>query len=308
MELCDYGCGQEAKFPFKNGKRCCSKSHRQCPASRRKTSAKMIGHKISKETKEKIRQSKLGIPRSEKTKQKIAISNTDHKVLKETREKIRLSLKGRIPWNKGKIDCYSKEANDKRINSLLGEKNPYWKGGYSLNGIPTYDSYKNKLGFAEKCRRNLKDKNILEVKCTYCGNWYIPTLSSISERVRALLGTNRGELRLYCSEKCKQSCSIYRQIKYPKGFKQTSSREVQPELRQMRFKLDNYTCQKCNKHQDELEVALHCHHIEGIRWEPLESADLDKCITVCEDCHKKIHKIEGCGYHDMRCPEENKGE
>ena len=69
----------------------------------------------------------------------------------------------------------------------------------------------------------------------------------------------------------------------------------------MRLEIDNYTCQKCNKHQDELEVVLHCHHIEGIRWEPLESADLDKVIIVCEDCHKEIHKIEGCGYHDMKC-------
>lgn len=31
MKLCDYGCGQEAKFTFKNGKKCCSKNHSQCP-------------------------------------------------------------------------------------------------------------------------------------------------------------------------------------------------------------------------------------------------------------------------------------
>lgn len=31
MKLCDYGCGKEAKFIFKNGKKCCSKNHRQCP-------------------------------------------------------------------------------------------------------------------------------------------------------------------------------------------------------------------------------------------------------------------------------------
>jgi len=24
MKLCDYGCGQEAKYQFKNGKWCCS--------------------------------------------------------------------------------------------------------------------------------------------------------------------------------------------------------------------------------------------------------------------------------------------
>lgn len=31
MELCDYGCGQEAKYFFKNGKQCCSKNHGSCP-------------------------------------------------------------------------------------------------------------------------------------------------------------------------------------------------------------------------------------------------------------------------------------
>jgi len=28
--LCDYGCGQEAKYQFKNGKWCCSKNVSQC--------------------------------------------------------------------------------------------------------------------------------------------------------------------------------------------------------------------------------------------------------------------------------------
>lgn len=32
MELCDYGCGQEAKFFFKNGKKCCSRNHKSCPS------------------------------------------------------------------------------------------------------------------------------------------------------------------------------------------------------------------------------------------------------------------------------------
>lgn len=47
--------------------------------------------------------------------------------------------------------------------------------------------------------------------------------------------------------------------------------------------------------------SLHCHHIEGIRWEPLESADIDKCITYCKYCHLEAHKKEECGYHDMQC-------
>jgi 5-methylcytosine-specific restriction endonuclease McrA len=82
---------------------------------------------------------------------------------------------------------------------------------------------------------------------------------------------------------------------------QELNREVQPELRQMVFLRDNYTCFKCNTHQDQLCKGLHCHHIEGVRWNPLESADADQCKTVCETCHIEIHKQPDCGYRDMRC-------
>ena len=34
--LCDYGCGEEAKYPFKNGNWCCSKNFRSCPNMRKK--------------------------------------------------------------------------------------------------------------------------------------------------------------------------------------------------------------------------------------------------------------------------------
>ena len=88
---------------------------------------------------------------------------------------------------------------------------------------------------------------------------------------------------------------------YPKDQKPATSREVQPELRQLVFKRDNYTCQKCNTHRDNLDIGIHCHHIEGILWEPLQSADMDMCITLCEDCHKEVHGIDGCGYYEMRC-------
>lgn len=210
-------------------------------------------------------------------------------------EKISKKLK-----NKPKSKETRKKMSDSKKGLQVGPKNPAWKGGYDSKNIPRYNAYKNKLFPIEKTRRNKYDKHILEVRCTYCGSWFIPTRTQIYERIRALNG-NQGENRLYCSDKCKLECSIYAQKKYPKGFKPAASREVQPELRQMRFEIDNYTCQKCNKHQDELEVGLHCHHIEGIRWEPLESADVDKTITYCKTCHRKVHKKEGCTYNDLKC-------
>lgn len=293
--ICDYGCGQNASYILKNGKRCCSKNVASCPAIKQKISLRNKGKVKSKEWKENISRGKKGQP---------AWNKGDNSYLTpEIRESMGVN-KGKDPWNKNKKNIYS----DKTIECMknLAEKrkgklSSNWKGGYYINNIPLYDNYAIKISYAETCRRNIKDNKILEVKCTYCGKWFIPTISQVYERIRALNGKQGGEQRLYCSEKCKQECPIYGQRKYPKYYKPSTSREVQPELRQMRFKIDNYTCQKCNKYQDKLIVGLHCHHIEGIRWEPIESADVDKVITLCKNCHIEVHKKEGCKYYEMRC-------
>ena len=36
MKVCDYGCGQEAKYQLKSGKWCCSESYKKCPEMIRK--------------------------------------------------------------------------------------------------------------------------------------------------------------------------------------------------------------------------------------------------------------------------------
>lgn len=177
-----------------------------------------------------------------------------------------------------------------------------YKDKYSYS--PFYNTFANQLLLLEETRRNKDDQNILEVKCTYCGAWYIPKLYNVKNRIRAINGKTKGEYRFYCSEKCIQECSIYHTKNYPKGFKKynkDNTREVQPELRKLVFERDNYTCQKCGKHQSELEVGLHCHHLEGIHWEPIESADMDKCITHCKNCHEEDHQKEGCKKSDMQC-------
>jgi hypothetical protein len=113
-------------------------------------------------------------------------------------------------------------------------------------------------------------------------------------------GRTCGEGRFYCSQSCKIACPIFSKRKYPSTFRVTTSREVQPELRQMVLKRDNYTCQKC----EEKDVELHCHHFTGVEQNPIESADLDNCITLCKDCHKGVHKNTGCKYHELRCDEQ----
>ena len=195
--------------------------------------------------------------------------------------------------NKDKIKEYKKEYKEKNKDKIKQHRNSYML--YSSN-----TKIRQYIELYEEIKQS--DDGHLMCKCTYCGEWYKPTILSLQSRLSAINGTGSGgECRLYCSNNCKNDCPSYRQHLYFRDQKPATSREVQPELRQMVFERDNWTCQKCNTYKDDLQVGLHCHHIEGIQWEPIESADLDICITYCKNCHKEIHRIEGCTYLDMQC-------
>ena len=140
-------------------------------------------------------------------------------------------------------------------------------------------------------------KNKIELECSYCGKFFNPTTTAIYLRISVLEGKSSGESNFYCSEHCKKACPTYGQKLYPKGFKPATSREVQPQLRKLVLKRDNYKCQVCGTGDSE----LHCHHITGVEINPVESADVDNCVTLCKLCHKKAHKFPGCTYNELKC-------
>lgn len=104
--LCDYGCGQKAKYKFKNGKWCCEKSFKLCPVKRKERS--IITTNIMKNP--KIRQK---------------ISNKNKNPSSQTRQKMSDAQKGKIPWNKNKKNIYSQETIQKMKISSNGQKG-YW--------------------------------------------------------------------------------------------------------------------------------------------------------------------------------------
>lgn len=142
----------------------------------------------------------------------------------------------------------------------------------------------------------IDNDNNINCLCAYCGKYFIPLKQDIHNRIKALKSNDLSENRLYCSGGCKNSCSIYNQRLCPKGYKQATSREVQPQLRKLVFKRDGHTCQKCDSKDN-----LHCHHITGVEMNPIESADIDNCITLCKDCHKEVHKQDGCNMKRKKC-------
>lgn len=170
---------------------------------------------------------------------------------------------------------------------------------HSVKSVP-YNMYADKLTVDESSRL-AEDGISLEVKCRYCGKYFKPTYKRVQNRIQSLLGNMGGEAHFYCSDKCKRACPIFNQYKYPKGHIDSGkwqSREVQAELRQMVFELDEWECQRCGVTTQEAE--LHCHHLTGVELNPIESADVDNCITLCEFHHDELHKRKGCTYADFR--------
>ena len=190
---------------------------------------------------------------------------------------------------------------------MSGINNSRWNG-YNACGIPNYNNYADQIQFAEEVQRCRQDINILQVKCKYCGRWYTPTVYETQRRIKALYSSkNLGtENSFFCSNACKRSCPTYRRRRKSKDesrmYKKSTSREVQPELRKMVFERDNYTCQRCGKSKkNDADLVLHCHHKYGIQQNPIESADVDTCLTLCAACHNDVHSKFGCRRFDLRC-------
>lgn len=190
------------------------------------------------------------------------------------------------------------------------------KSKEEMNSPAKYDTYFPKLEKyyePDQLRRDPDNLNLLQVRChnQNCQEWFNPTVGQVRHRYYAIVGWNQdrthGECHLYCSDDCKETCPTFRKIAWPEGTRPNYEREVQPELRKMVLERDKYTCQRegCNKSlKDYPDLVLHCHHKFPINEDPIESADIDNCITLCKECHKWVHQnIPGCSYAELRCSE-----
>lgn len=223
----------------------------------------------------------------------------------EMKQKISKTLK-ELYRNSGNHPMFGKLHSEKTKQQMKenhidvsGKSNPNWQDDVTNLGIPLYDTYAVQISYVEEVRRDPKTPDWFQVKCAYCGKWYMPTRNSVNNRIGVLEGRNHGEARFYCSENCKLACPIYHQKKWPKDFKHATSREVDPQLRQMVLERDNWTCQICGKTVDEVE--LHCHHMDPAAQNPMFQNDMDGCITLCKECHGWVHTQYGCRYIDLRC-------
>lgn len=219
------------------------------------------------------------------------INDRNKKWRKNNKEKVKESKKKYQEQHKEKNKLYFKQWNLENKAKSKKRKVEYRnsKAIYTLgNKIAWYDY--------TEC----SEDGYLIVKCRYCGKKFIPKVKQVFSRAGALNGLGVDQNSLYCSSGCKKACPTFNQKFHYKGQKiDGSSREVQPELRQMCLERDEYTCQKCGAKGKT--VQLHCHHIYPLNESPITSADVDNCITLCKSCHKEAHKIAGCNNFELRC-------
>jgi hypothetical protein len=272
MKLCDYGCGQEAKFPFKEGKWCCSKNWHSCPAQRkrvkelRKDPSSKYNSKSYKKTQsnimKKIWEDPSSVYNSTLCKQKMSIA-------KKKAHKDPNSTYNSVSYKKNLSN--SIRLNIKQIN----KKYPFFSKIEEMRYNPNKPLEEKEIQVHcknHKCE-NSKEK----------GGWFTPTLTQIKDRKNILENEGEDKYYFYCSQYCKETCPLYNLHGDP--YKDTNKPYTSAELEifnKLVLKRDNEICYYCAKHH-----ATIVHHLRPQKLEPFFALDPDYAISVCAKCHYK---------------------
>jgi len=184
----------------------------------------------------------------------------------------------------------------KQLHKRWRENKPEYNKQYR-ESIAKYKTYSDILNLYEDTK--LADDGIsLLIKCKLCNNWFSPSNTEVRNRINAINGNivSLGiENNFYCSERCKNMCSLYGMRFNSSIYDIDDQRPLQSSLRAVVLERDNFICQACGAIE-----RLVCHHIDPVKNNPIESADADNCVTLCIDCHKEAHQKDGCGYGELR--------
>lgn len=137
----------------------------------------------------------------------------------------------------------------------------------------------------------------LYVNCKNCGKPMRPTISQCDARIAAINKVMAGENNFYCSDICKNSCSLFKVKTIPKTLR-VEAKEVRgctKELKDLavarQLAYVGYTyCDKCGKKEADLSI-LHLHHTLPIAEFLKEAHNDDASMLACKECHAGIHSV-----------------
>ena len=79
----------------------------------------------------------------------------------------------------------------------------------TIDGMPTYDRFAEELSVTDKVRPDLSDNALLQVACKKCDKFFNPSYTATRNRISAISKDGHGESNFYCSDECKDACSIF---------------------------------------------------------------------------------------------------
>ena len=199
--------------------------------------------------------------------------------------------------NKESINKRSVEYR-KNNKESLAEKSAEYRKSPAKHSI-----YSNRLTVDEDSRLS-SDGVSLEVRCKYCQEYFIPTNLMVKNRISAINGSGRGENNLYCSDKCKQSCTTFgmtpeqliKQDMVRAGYidEEDFQRDgyIQKQFRQYIIDKHGTNCELCGA----IGIDVDVHHENPLATScgtDIMLWDQDNGIVVCKPCHhRRLHTGE----------------
>lgn len=188
---------------------------------------------------------------------------------KEWLESISNSLKGRVPWNKGKSGYKKKPFSDTDKEHIReGVKKAWQEGKYDSVDYSKSDAQKKKLSKAKK----LFYKNHPE---------------AAKKHAEKLKGKMTGEKNPNYGKKHKGINAKEKNHFWKGGIAfEPYDDEFDRAFKRTIREREGFKCFLCFKTQKENGKALHVHHIDYEKKHTTE----DNCMALCNSCHPKTQK------------------
>jgi hypothetical protein len=275
-KLCDYGCGQEAKYKFKYGKLCCSKNIMSCKSIKTKNSISHIGLINAKP---------------------IEIENIENKLCEYGCNQI-----AKYKSKNGKLCCCESFNNCIGIrNKKIGRHNSYkirnkmrksqtksikyWKEKYPTFAKVEEIRYDPDKPGEKEIQGHCKNHNCPNSKEQ--GGWFTPTYNQLNGRIRCLehpLGNDGGYF--YCCDECKHSCPLFNMYADPNILIDINTIPLESEkniwrqevLKRQFDGLGYNECEYCgNRELNQLVV----HHEKPQKTHSIMALDPDNGVICC---------------------------